>query len=320
MDKVTERFLGKNQIGTTGRGIGPAYADKINRVGVRIADLFDEKILHEKVEAALDVPQPPAHQGLQPTRGRCRRRGRGALVVRRPLAADGPRHLAPAQPGPRRRPDRALRGCPGDHARRRPRHLSVRHLVQRDRRRRLHRRGRRPDPHRPGDRRDQGLHDPRRFRPVPDRALRQRRHRAPADRRRDRRLDRPHPSLRLVRRRDRALLLARQRPHGVLPHQARRPRQLGADPGLRGLRDRRRAGRGDADDADRVPPREADLRVLRGLAGGHLRLPHLRRSCRRTRRSTSRRSRRSPARRSGASASARVASRRSSSTTDRSPV
>jgi adenylosuccinate synthase len=55
IDKVTERFLGKNQIGTTGRGIGPAYADKINRVGVRVADLFDEKILAAKVEAALDV-------------------------------------------------------------------------------------------------------------------------------------------------------------------------------------------------------------------------------------------------------------------------
>ena len=55
MDKVTERFLGKNQIGTTGRGIGPAYADKINRVGIRVADLFDEKILAQKVEAALDV-------------------------------------------------------------------------------------------------------------------------------------------------------------------------------------------------------------------------------------------------------------------------
>jgi len=55
VDKVTERFLGKNKIGTTGRGIGPAYADKINRIGIRIADLFDEKILTEKVEGALDV-------------------------------------------------------------------------------------------------------------------------------------------------------------------------------------------------------------------------------------------------------------------------
>jgi adenylosuccinate synthase len=55
IDKVTERFLGKNQIGTTGRGIGPAYADKINRIGVRVADVFDEKILAAKVEAALDM-------------------------------------------------------------------------------------------------------------------------------------------------------------------------------------------------------------------------------------------------------------------------
>ena len=54
LDKVTERFLGKKQIGTTGRGIGPAYADKINRVGIRIQDLFDENILRQKVEAALD--------------------------------------------------------------------------------------------------------------------------------------------------------------------------------------------------------------------------------------------------------------------------
>jgi adenylosuccinate synthase len=55
IDKVTERFLGKNKIGTTGRGIGPAYSDKINRVGIRIADIFDEAILLEKVEAALEA-------------------------------------------------------------------------------------------------------------------------------------------------------------------------------------------------------------------------------------------------------------------------
>ncbi len=55
VDKVTERFLGKNKIGTTGRGIGPAYADKINRLGIRVADLFDEGILREKVEAALEL-------------------------------------------------------------------------------------------------------------------------------------------------------------------------------------------------------------------------------------------------------------------------
>ncbi|MEW2221263.1 MULTISPECIES: adenylosuccinate synthase [Streptomyces] len=54
LDKTTERFLGKRRIGTTGRGIGPSYADKINRVGIRVQDLFDESILLQKVEAALD--------------------------------------------------------------------------------------------------------------------------------------------------------------------------------------------------------------------------------------------------------------------------
>jgi adenylosuccinate synthase len=55
IDKVTERFLGKARIGTTGRGIGPAYQDKIARVGVRMQDLLDEKLLREKVEAALEL-------------------------------------------------------------------------------------------------------------------------------------------------------------------------------------------------------------------------------------------------------------------------
>ncbi|WP_338749805.1 adenylosuccinate synthase [Janibacter alittae] len=55
LDKVTERFLGKRKIGTTGRGIGPTYADKMNRVGIRVQDIFDEGILRQKVEAALSL-------------------------------------------------------------------------------------------------------------------------------------------------------------------------------------------------------------------------------------------------------------------------
>lgn len=54
IDKVTERFLGAKKIGTTGRGIGPCYQDKFARVGVRAADVLDEKILTQKVEAALE--------------------------------------------------------------------------------------------------------------------------------------------------------------------------------------------------------------------------------------------------------------------------
>jgi adenylosuccinate synthase len=54
LDKVVERFLGNRRIGTTGRGIGPTYADKMSRIGLRVQDLFDEKILRQKVEGALD--------------------------------------------------------------------------------------------------------------------------------------------------------------------------------------------------------------------------------------------------------------------------
>ena len=55
LDKVTERFLGSRKIGTTGRGIGPTYADKMSRNGIRVQDLFDEHILEQKVEAALEL-------------------------------------------------------------------------------------------------------------------------------------------------------------------------------------------------------------------------------------------------------------------------
>jgi adenylosuccinate synthase len=53
LDKVTERYLGSSRIGTTGRGIGPAYADKIARVGIRVQDLFDPGILGKKLELVL---------------------------------------------------------------------------------------------------------------------------------------------------------------------------------------------------------------------------------------------------------------------------
>ncbi len=53
LDRVTERYLGKNALGTTRRGIGPAYADKATRVGIRVQDLLDEKIFREKLDVAL---------------------------------------------------------------------------------------------------------------------------------------------------------------------------------------------------------------------------------------------------------------------------
>jgi adenylosuccinate synthase len=55
LDQVTERFLGKSKIGTTGRGIGPTYADKMSRIGIRVQDLFDRDVLHAKVTGALNL-------------------------------------------------------------------------------------------------------------------------------------------------------------------------------------------------------------------------------------------------------------------------
>jgi adenylosuccinate synthase len=53
LDRASERRLGKLKIGTTRRGIGPAYADKYARLGIRAQDLLDEKILRQKIEVAL---------------------------------------------------------------------------------------------------------------------------------------------------------------------------------------------------------------------------------------------------------------------------
>ena len=53
LDRVTERYLGKNKLGTTKRGIGPAYADKALRVGLRVQDLLDPKIFRQKLDLVL---------------------------------------------------------------------------------------------------------------------------------------------------------------------------------------------------------------------------------------------------------------------------
>ena len=141
LDKVTERFLGSRRIGTTGRGIGPTYADKMNRVGIRVQDLFDEKILRQKVEGALDQKNHLLVKVYN------RRAITVDEVVEELLALR--RAAAPVWSPTRRccstrRSTAAqivlLRGRPGHAARRRPRHLPVRHVVQRDRGRRVHRR------------------------------------------------------------------------------------------------------------------------------------------------------------------------------------
>ena len=204
LDRVVERYLGTARIGTTGRGIGPAYGDKVARMGIRVQDLLDPGILRQKLELVLREKNQILFKVYN-------RKGFDVDAVveeyltyaerLKPFIADTRLILNKALEAGQ---DRVHGGRPGHPARPRPRHLPVRHLVEPDRGRRLRGRGHRADPDHPGHRRHQGLHHPRRRRPVPDRAAR-RHGRAPAqDRRRVRHHHRPPAPLRLVRRRHRA--------------------------------------------------------------------------------------------------------------------
>ena len=94
LEKVTERFLGKNALGTTKRGIGPAYGDKAARIGLRIQDLFDAEDLPREARGRPAREEPDPHEDLQPAAARRRRDRRRVHGDRR---ADPPargRHLA----------------------------------------------------------------------------------------------------------------------------------------------------------------------------------------------------------------------------------
>ena len=113
LDKVTERYLGSARIGTTGRGIGPAYGDKIARVGIRVQDLFDPGILRKKLDLVLReknqiLGKVYNRRGIDPQA--CAGRVRAVRRTAPPLRG---RHRARAGPG--------ARGGPGGPARRRPR-------------------------------------------------------------------------------------------------------------------------------------------------------------------------------------------------------
>src|SRR5688500_3791493 len=92
LDRVTERHLGKNKLGTTKRGIGPAYADKAARVGLRVQDMYDPKIFRQKLELALrEKSQTLAevHNQLPPDRAEICDRYVGELAPRvEPYVAD----------------------------------------------------------------------------------------------------------------------------------------------------------------------------------------------------------------------------------------
>ena len=161
LDLLSEARRGERKIGTTSRGIGPAYEDKIARRGVRVGDLANPRRWPSAVQhnvAARNRLIARLDDGL---------RGQVLDDLARGLAADGAvggRRVA--VPGARAAggPRDHVRGRAGHAARHRSRHLSVRHLVERDDRRRLHRARRAAAGDRRRARRGQGLHDARRAR------------------------------------------------------------------------------------------------------------------------------------------------------------
>ena len=146
IDKVTERYMGSKKIGTTGRGIGPCYQDKIARMGIRVADVLDPDLLAAKIGAALEFKNQVLvkiynRKALDPDEVVEDPAGPG-----RGLQAPHRRHPAAAQQRAGGRRDRAAGGIPGHAARRRPRHLPLRHVVQPHRGRRGRRLRYRADP------------------------------------------------------------------------------------------------------------------------------------------------------------------------------
>ena len=146
LDQAGEARLGKLQIGTTRRGIGPCYADKAARLGIRVQDLLDEKILRKKIMAAIE----PKRQSLRPY---AKDPALDLHTMTEEYVTYGHRlepHIADTALLVWRDARRAaarvrVRGRAGHAARHRPRHLSVRHLVEPGRRRGVRRRRRRPE-------------------------------------------------------------------------------------------------------------------------------------------------------------------------------
>ena len=279
MDKVTERFLGKAKIGTTGRGIGPAYQDKVSRVGVRVADLLDEKILHQKVEAALDLKNQVLVKVYN-------RRSLDVDTVVDEVLAHG-RRFADRIADTRLLLNQALErgetvlleGSQGtlldvDHGTY-PFVTSSNPTAGGA----AAGSGIGPDPDQPGDRHPQGVHHPRRLRPVPDRAAR-RDGRAPAQgRRRGRCHHRPDrgaaagstPSSRATPTRVNGITDFFLTKLDVLSGWERVPICVAyeIDGG---------ASRTCRTDAERLPPRHAGVRGAAGLVRGPVAVPGVRRA------------------------------------------
>ena len=159
IDLARERLRGKGKIGTTGRGIGPAYEDKVARVGIRFVDLLEEDTFREKLERNIQEKNFYLKAILREKALRLRGHPRELRPVPRSAQGLCHQHGVVARPGDTGRQARAVRRRPGHAARRRPRHLSVRHFVEHDHRRRVLRLRRRTTEYSPGDRHLQGVYD-----------------------------------------------------------------------------------------------------------------------------------------------------------------
>ena len=233
---------GAGKIGTTRRGIGPAYEDKVGRRAIRVCDLAHLGALGPQLDRIC-----AHHDALRAGFGK---HGIDRDRLERDLGEIADFVLQFARPvwmtlneARAARPADPVRRRAGRAARRRSRHLSVRHLVQHRRRHRRRRHRPRPVGGRLRARHRQGLYDPGRLRPVPDRARRRDRPAARRARPRVRHGHRAQAPLRLVRRGSGPPVLRGVGRHRHRAHQARRARRPRRDPHLHRLHAARRAAR-----------------------------------------------------------------------------
>ena len=313
LDLLSEARRGERKIGTTSRGIGPAYEDKIARRGIRVGDL-------DRSEGARAERPRQRHRAQPAGAGHARWTGRPVLDELlqhaerlRPMIRDVSVLLTEAM---RRGQVDHVRGRAGHAARHRSRHLSVRHLVERVDRRRLHRPRRAAERHRPRARRGQGVHDARRRGAVSDRAVRRDGQPAARERQRVRRGHRPPAPLRLVRRGRGPLRRAHQRPRRPRADQARRARRPRAHRHLHGVPLRRpHADRVSRPTSRQLAGVRAGLRIDAGLVGADRRRAEVRSAAGGARASTSRASRKCRASAPRSSRPAPSATTRSCATT-----
>ena len=166
LDLLSEARRGERKIGTTSRGIGPAYEDKIARRGVRVGDLANPAALAEAVQHNVAARNRLIGDSTMDWRQVLDDLA-SAWERMEPWVTDVSVFLIEARDAGQRD---HVRGRAGHAARHRPRHLSVRHVVERHDRRRVHGPWRRAARHRRRPRRGQGLHDARRRRTAADRA------------------------------------------------------------------------------------------------------------------------------------------------------